>query len=277
MMWILLIFLALRLLSSESLLLNPEIFLGNPLHRACMGWTQLQGLSSVYGGLFCGSTNIDGPTKNLFLSTGLYHLLVVSGAHLVFLENGLDRVLKGHERTKLSVFFVFALVCQLNPPILRALFSQGMRLASSRNHLFLSDETRILSSGLLCLILFPQWVHSTSLILSWTASLALNYKSSPWAKHGIVAIYLLPWTQTLSAASILNNFLFSFAFELFLFPASFLLFMTPGSRPLANGLWELMAQILERLPQVTSTLHPPPAVNYWPYVFIFHLLHRVKT
>lgn len=276
MIWFSFLFLFCRFLWTDFALLSPEMFHENVFHRQCLGWISYRELMPLYGGLFCGSSEMDIQTKTLFQQTGLYHLLVVSGAHLVFLEKIVDRLLSGREKTKLAVFLIFSIVCQLNPPILRAFLSQVIRLVSNQKHLFLNEETRILLSGLWCLILFPQWILSTSLLLSWMASLALNYQMAAWKKHVLIALYLLPWTHTLSASAIFNNLIFGFIFEWLLFPASFACFLIPGLTTLGNTLWIWSCTALSWLPFTDVTIQANSSTNYWPYVFLIHLIHRVK-
>jgi len=276
MIWITFAFLFVRFFYSDLALFPPGFIENNWLHRGCVAWTAHRELAPVYGGLFCGSNDIDGETKNLFLRTGLYHLLVVSGAHLILLERLLDRLLRERQRLKLAVFFLFALTCQLNPPILRALFGQGFRLLSKRQSLFLNDETRLLLAGLWCLILFPQWLGSLSLLLSWAASLALNYRIAEWKKHFVIALYLLPWVHALSFAMILNNLVFGLVFETILFPLSFVCFVLPGLTVPGNLLWSAIAAGLAFLPTVTTRLTATAAESFWAYIFAIHLWHRVK-
>jgi len=108
--------------------------------------------------------------KALLLQTGLYHVVVVSGSHLVLLELALARLPS-------SIFvvlaFILTLLTGIQPPLVRGLIQR----------LFLKHQQgpfQIACSYWLCLAFFPAWLSSMSLALSTAASmgLTLQWRSS---------------------------------------------------------------------------------------------------
>jgi len=274
--WSFIVLLTIRLLCPNFAVLSPSYFSKNIFHQSCLEWLRWRDLDSVYGGLFCGDSNLDPSLQTLFQSSGLYHLLVVSGAHLVFLEKIIQKIFPGWEKSKLLLFLCFALTCEFSAPIVRAVFSQIFTLISEQRRLFLRDDARVLLSGLACLVLFPEWIYSYSLLLSWMASLALVHPWSGWKKHAVIAAYLVPWTQTLQPASVFNNFVFGLVFEYFLFPVSAICFATPGLTKLGNSLWEITNRSITLLPSLPPSPQPQDHLVYWAFIFALHLAHRSK-
>lgn len=125
--------------------------------------------------LACGISMSKGSEwKALLIQTGLYHVVVVSGSHLVLLELAMARLP--------SFAFVVAagiltLLTGIQPPLVRGLIQR----------LFLKHQQgpyQIACSYWLCLALFPDWLGSLSLALSTAASMGLTLQWR-WRQHSL--------------------------------------------------------------------------------------------
>src|SRR4051812_25925963 len=93
----------------------------HPFHIFCLEHAPLHSVwSSYYQAMVCGESLDAGPTYDLFRRSGLLHLLVVSGAHLIFLNRMIVPVIgKGGWKSFLLFLclFCYVLICQANPPV----------------------------------------------------------------------------------------------------------------------------------------------------------------
>lgn len=126
------------------------------------------------------------PWKQLLTRTGLYHLVVVSGSHLVLLELALRKLPS-------AIFGVSAgfllFLTGLQAPLARGLLARFAPLAAR-------GPFRVALVHFLTLLLFPAWTGSLSLALSTAASFGLSARMPkaswrPWQR------LTLPWLFTL--------------------------------------------------------------------------------
>lgn len=122
--------------------------------------------------LVCGHNFENAADAQIYKSSGLIHLFVVSGSHLVLLKKILEKV-----RLPTSVIFCFLIAycfCSLlNPPVVRSCLFLLATLALKKISRLWPVDYILLLSGFLCLILNPYWVGSLSLQMSWIAGLVL--------------------------------------------------------------------------------------------------------
>ena len=208
----------------------------------------------------------DSPTRSVFTYAGMIHLMVVSGAHLLFLE----RMWSVFPKIKIKSFLVFlslvvyALTAGLHPPVVRALMSFFVYRFSKRFNLFWSSQWRIMISGILSLSFNPAWVFSTSLQMSWIGALAFSFsKHSKILSCFLCYIFLLPiiggWT-TLHPLSVGINWMLFPIVSTVLFPLSVLSFIFPWLYPVASFLWSMVIEVLTFL---GSILEKPPLYAPW--------------
>ncbi|MGE0762014.1 MAG: ComEC/Rec2 family competence protein [Bdellovibrionales bacterium] len=197
-----------------------------------------------------------------FLHSGLYHLLVVSGAHLAFFAAWL-KPLRHQRFGNLMIFLLlglYTLTCGAQPPVFRALLQwlcmERRQSLGVHSHIFLLTWL----SGILCLSLVPSWIHSLSFWLSWLAALAcqlamhLRLSAGPAALliHGL----MLPGLLSLGAAhpvSVLNNWLFAPLLSSFLFPLCLLTCLFSPLAWVSDFIWSLLIQVLSPLNQLIET------------------------
>lgn len=193
------------------------------------------------------------------------------------------------------LLFSYSLVTGFQPPVVRAFLSVCV-LAVSRIFRWNWDLSKLqLSSGLLSLALFPQWIHSLSFFLSWLASmgfllapLCFRYRSR---KQGP------SWRQTLLTTGLIQAFVtvvfgnFSWLAvlmnALFAVPLAFVLLIlslaplavpdsvshfAPGVIPFVDRLWDYLLQALQ---SVLIWAPPPADINFkeisWLKLWIFLL------
>lgn len=216
---------------------------------------------SLYDALICGTNLPASHEKQLFVDTGLIHLMVVSGSHLIFIE-----ILLGF--LPLSVrHFILGGYCYLTgfqAPVVRA-FLRRILSRPLKAWIGLTSLQLEAVSVLLALALYPQWVISRSFLMSWMCGLALCVPPLfKRARHFDLALksylFLLPfcWASPLSVAW--NTLLTPFV-GLILFPASLLAIVVPPLVGVGDFIWMGFLKILElgpkapQLPIFVSSVH----------------------
>tara|TARA_Y100001935_G_scaffold249531_1_gene248280 strand:- start:2158 stop:3051 length:894 start_codon:yes stop_codon:yes gene_type:complete len=188
--------------------------------------------------LICGTSLRGEEDFENLKSLGLIHLMVVSGAHLMFLDRWLRWLLRpslpGHVFLKQGVLFVYGFFAGLQAPLLRSFFSNGPGKSVS---------LRLILGGLLTFLFLRQWTLSLS--LSWTATLLVQWPHSKKLHGGIhsllIALGLCPLLLSLGRPFIgaaLFQPLFSMYFGGILFPMTFLGTVLP-LEPLLNAIWKI--------------------------------------
>ena len=275
--------------------LQAQFNLSQNLHELCL--TELSFESAypeIYQALICGKRLPFGELRELFIKGGLIHLMIVSGAHLIFLEHWLSKlpIPSRLQNLFLSVFLViYALVSQLHPPVLRALFSFFIRRFSKKNHLFWGPFQVTLLSAFFCLFYIPNAKDSFSLQMSVLATLLYHSCRDSLLRSFLIYLFILPiinhWQELPSLTVFVNWILAPFISSL-LFPLSFLTGFFSFLYPLTDSLWSLFLRALkitEFLPFKNPLfLWSLPKDKIWFYVlgvwfFLFHLesfLIRIK-
>lgn len=175
------------------------------LHKNCLSLLPNSNYLSINQALLCGENLKEESLKQLFIQSGLYHIVVVSGAHLVFFAFLLNLFFKylisdKHKMIRhifiFAFFLIYTLACQLQPPLVRACLSSFILFFSEKMKLNYSDLTILLLSVFASLLFSPHWVNSLSLLLSATASLALfltrTKKSFPFQKQVLIYFLIAP-------------------------------------------------------------------------------------
>lgn len=145
----------------------------------------------VGGALVCGTDLTSLHLRQTFLAWGIYHILVVSGSHLIFLSHLLDRGIQ-NPKVKFFLLLSFALMTGLEAPVVRAVFQLFWlaQIPPGRVH----RPRAILFSYLTSLVFSPSWITSLSLHLSFFAAMAVTLGRTPWTRALWLAILTLPLT-----------------------------------------------------------------------------------
>lgn len=277
MIWLCILFCIIRVLFfSSPLTINEPTF--EYLHRKCLNYMEWRDFPSIFNGLICGSKNIGPELELLFLTTGLYHLIVVSGSHLLFLDSLLKKVIPLQTILKWAVLFLFSLMCLFNPPILRAFIQHSLSIASQKHYLRLRSHQLILCSGLITLSLCPSLITSISLQLSWAAALCMSLNATAKIKVFLCLLYITPLLGPQSPVWGLNNLLFIAVFEALLFPISIAAVALPATSTAMHLMWDTVFATLSHFPQAhLYTEHPSPLriSGHWLFIFALQLLHLV--
>lgn len=155
-------------------------FISYFLHTKCMNLlpSNIQATETL-AALVCGHNFESQQSSSLYISTGLIHLFVVSGTHLMFIFRSLQGLFKNQSsiRYRFLILILYAGVCLFNPPVVRSLLVLvTLEFLKSRQLLWRTDFILLLC-GLICLALQPKWIQSLSLQMSWLAALCLELTS----------------------------------------------------------------------------------------------------
>ncbi|MBC7464510.1 MAG: ComEC/Rec2 family competence protein [Bdellovibrio sp.] len=239
-------------------LLQPVSLL---LHQSCLERLPVASKSlPELQALVCGQGFSDAASSQLYVATGLIHLFVVSGAHLILLETILKKVpifQKSSSRILILIaLFIYVLACEMNPPITRSFISLLFSGFLIKNRLNWPASFKIFLIGIITLAMNPEWANSASLQLSWIAGLVVALNTCYFSKHtflfrqSLYFILLWPLLIFLSVPShlvILMNLIFTPILEFILFPLGLVTWVLPFLHPLFDLFIEGLNAILKLL------------------------------
>lgn len=195
------------------------LWIAQPLHHYCQSRFAGLEFAPLGAALVCGENLDPGPWRQTFLNLNLYHVLVVSGAHLVLLSSLLEHLPVSKQRRQYlipTLLLVFAFMTGLEAPLLRAFIFQRLQLSERR-----PPAINLMLSYLLCLMIEPRWIHQPSLHLSLMAGVALQWNPRALAQAIYVPLFLTPLLLPLGLPSLPGfavGFLLAPLLEMVLFP-----------------------------------------------------------
>lgn len=233
------------------------------LHDICLSQVPTGPYQELYQAMICAEDLKSAQLRSLFVDTGLYHLIVVSGSHLVLIGIVFEKLLMPLLKKNLSpliaklLFYFFlatyALVCCLQPPLVRALIAVLLSDLSRRMRLGWSEITQLFLTILICIALNSHWVDSMSLLLSAVASLALimtRKSKDAFRQQCLIYLILMPpllgWGN-LHPSTIFSNFIFAPLISIMLLPAAISCMIFPFLQSNVDSLTQLTIQMLEQL------------------------------
>lgn len=159
----------------------------NALHELCL--FQLD--HPLNQALVCGKRWPNGATKELIINYNLIHLFVVSGAHALFFEKGLQRlgIKKPGQMISLGLY---VLCCNFSSPIGRCFTERLLKTASQHTHLYLPPQILKILSGLVYLPISIAKGELLSLSLSLYFSLVVSSISGTKAFEFKVMLVSMP-------------------------------------------------------------------------------------
>ncbi|QLY24208.1 ComEC/Rec2 family competence protein [Bdellovibrio sp. KM01] len=175
---IILILLALSLSNcTQDTMLNNASSLSQSYQQKCLTFIPRESENySALTSIVCGEKLNDQNLKQNLVKTSLIHIFVISGSHLLLLDE-LFAVLRIPFFVRFLILSFYSLIVGWQPPAVRALSALGLRgLFKSRGWKFPPDLMTMIA-GCFTLALFPAWWNSPSLLMSWCASLALAWTS----------------------------------------------------------------------------------------------------
>lgn len=216
---------------------------------------------------------------NLFMECSLIHIVVVSGSHLILLNQLLVKLRIKNDFLQKGVLLSFCFFTGFQAPTIRAYFQillQKMNLSQRKNWSSLQVQ---LYAGMLLLFLFPEWILSLSLILSAVCALAIDLAKNQSQLRQHIFIYILIFLPISAInsphpASILANLFLAPFLGLCLFPLSLLLIPFPNLYPATDLLLKGLELILSKL-WIFSSLpienHKISKAWLWTYYFLLIL------
>ncbi|MCB0362363.1 MAG: ComEC/Rec2 family competence protein, partial [Bdellovibrionales bacterium] len=219
------------------------------------------------------------PTWSLFRHLGLAHLLVVSGYHLILIEKAITIGLGSFKSlARKSYLFLFPLlvICQFQPPIMRAFLSICLKSFNQHFRFYWNSSSICLFTGLICLLLFPQWLNSLSFQISWGASLIMCIPIRGWRRGLAFFLGLYPFLSFLGVAhplSLIPSVALAPFVALPLIVLSWLVLLIPSQEYLIREGMKGLVEILGYLGQWI----PPPLLaqnlyfNYWSWTWLIFL------
>lgn len=122
----------------------------------------------------CGKKITQSKHKILLQKSGIYHAIVVSGGHFLFIDTVLKRA-AFPTSFRFLLLILYYLISGLQPPGLRSLTHMGLAAITQQLNLKTNNLSLCFFSGLVCLLIsFPLW-NSLSFWLSFTVSMALCF------------------------------------------------------------------------------------------------------
>lgn len=255
------------------------------MHNLCLDLIPKESHSyQELAALVCGQNFLTAENSYFYSSTGLIHLFVVSGAHLVLLDAILKKLFIKSAQPRLFFLIVYCGICEFNPPVVRSwliLFFTNMIIFNRKN---CSKSHLLFFVGMICLCLNPSWLMSLSLQLSWLIALAILINQQVFPKNTIllhqfsyyfVVLPSIASIQSYSPYSVLLNILLAPVLEFVLFPLALLTTLINFIYPVFDYLISILRQIL-KFTELQSFLAGSIENQYvhlinWSLIFLIHL------
>lgn len=239
----------------------------------------------------CGIKPAANSEYRLLQLSGLLHLVVVSGSHLIFIEQIISNLFgrfKFKMAAKITVLTSFALLTGFQPPVVRALCSLLLSHLQSSAKLFWNPPAVTLFAGLITLTIAPHWWKSISLQLSWTAALALQISfvgqtfSRKIKQHLCIFILMFPLLMQFAPphpVSVAYNLVAGPFIGLVMFPASATAMLFPGTLSFVDSAWSGLFRFLEFTLPISAAAAPvklSSLILTWSYVLGLNLYFIVR-
>ncbi len=133
------------------------------LHKTCESLTPISDYQDFYKALVCGTDLPPSQLKEYFKMSGLLHLIVVSGSHLIFILFFYEKLFSDRFRyLKVILLTVYTFITGLQPPTVRALVGIGIRKLNDTRSYFWDSVQISWITGVLTLVLYKNWSNSFS-------------------------------------------------------------------------------------------------------------------
>jgi predicted membrane metal-binding protein len=241
--------------------------------------------------LVCAESFSNLSDSQLYISSGLIHLFVVSGAHFILIESALMKLSKYFKIRPsfiLIVLCIYALACGLNAPVVRCLIAFALSQYLQSKNIFWPAHFKLLIIGTLTLCFNYQWISSLGLQMSWIAAFIVMLtghffkNTSLLLKQGLFYVALLPsivFFQVPSPTVILFNILLAPILELLLFPLGILVWFFNFLHPLFDFLIFIFKLLIKKFEidfQFQNEAIPSTLVFYnWLFIFALHALFHI--
>lgn len=234
---------------------------------SCLSFYRHLTYASYHQALVCGSPLPNDSFLSQLLQVGLIHMLVVSGAHLGFLQS-FFRLLRIPDALTWVFLCLYTLFTGAQPPVLRALVQRWFDFPTRMHQVFWA--------GIFCLGVFG---FSYSLLLSWLATLGVLWPGG--RERGLYKQALLIYSVMIPALfslgtqhplSVVWNVLVAALLGWGLLPASMIAPLHPWLALFSEWLWHLFLALTQWMAWITPAwdfrfgLHA-----FWPWLYLFCL------
>jgi ComEC/Rec2-related protein len=240
--------------------------------------------AKILASLICGQNLTDAELKNNLIKTSLIHIFIISGSHLVFLNEFLS-FLRIPVFVRLLLLGTYSIATGWQPPAVRALLTVLVRTLFQVFKYSFPGDLIVLISGMGLLILFPEWWSSLSLVMSWCAAIALGFTPLFKIKNKVAAFIvtntmiflfmLIPlWgVGALHPLSIVYNLVLAPVVSFILLPLAFLSALIPSLLSVFDFALSYFQTSLKLFsePIFSSRVHNLPIQYLWIWVFACHL------
>ena len=139
-------------------------------HLLCLKLAPISEYTELYRAIVCGEKLTNPHFFRAFRDSGLIHIIVVSGSHLLTLQS-----LIRWPRIQIPFLLFYSCVTNFQPPVVRGIIQIFLYQVNKRLSLNWSNNLMTFSSGLISWALFPSWIESLSFQLSWICATTLCF------------------------------------------------------------------------------------------------------
>lgn len=217
-------------------------------HHFCVHQAPQSEFRPLYRSMVCGAKLKNTQFKSSLQAMGLFHLFVVSGAH-IGLMGFLLRVFLGRKYFKrygLVILLAYVFASGARPPGVRAWAFFFITQWNRSRKLYWSFSHRLYFSVLFCLTAFSFDEIQFSLPLSWSACLAQAFGKSTLSRCLLSFLILLPLMQsfyTPSPWTVLLNATLGTLIATCLFPLTVFSFFIPSTTTICDFSWRLLFEL----------------------------------
>ena len=240
---------------------------------------------STLASLVCGEKITDETLKENLSRTSLIHIFVVSGSHLLLLDQLLS-IFKIPLFVRFLLLGFYSLLVGWQAPVVRAFTTLALRAGLKNSFLSFPPDLVVLLGGLLGLVIFPAWWSSLSYQMSWCAGLALSFtailrlrrswKQAVTAQLGIFVLMSAPlWgLGSLHPLSIVYNLILAPVVSYALLPLSLASLIHPVFLWCFDGVMGVFEELLFVIAEPIKIVRGPlPSSGFlWFWIFSIHLL-----
>jgi competence protein ComEC len=241
--------------------------------------------------LLCGEKITDTELKDDLIKTSLIHIFIVSGSHLILLDQTLSIFRIPVILRFLSLGF-YSLIVGWQAPAVRALLAILTRSGLRSRRFYFPGDLIVLLCGFLALILFPLWWTSMSFQMSWCAALALTtpavFRISTRQWQGVllsqmlIFVFMAPllWGWgSLHPLGILCNLLLAPLVALVLLPLGFLSLFSVYILKTFEYVMSVFNLLLQAVAEPVAVPHMSAVstIALWCWIFFLHIaLHVLR-